>query len=65
MADVAGSRAAEQRRLNGEMRLGAGGAADPWVLVGEGGGLVGTKFLRSWRVALDDEGRFEGLEAPR
>jgi hypothetical protein len=65
LADVAGSRPAEERRLRGEMRLGAGGASDPWVLVGDGGALLGTKFLRAWRVSLDDEGRFLGLEEPR
>jgi hypothetical protein len=65
LADVVGSRPAEERRLQGEMRLGAGGAVDPYVLVGEGGALVGTAFLRRWRISLDDEGRFVGLEEPR
>lgn len=62
LADVVGSRPAEERRLRGEMRLGAGGAVDPYVLVGEGGALVGTAFLRRWRISIDDEGRFVGLE---
>ncbi len=64
LADVHGSRAAVERRLQGELRLGSGGATDPWVFVGEGGAILGAGFLRAWRVTLDGRGRFVDLESP-
>jgi hypothetical protein len=65
LADVHGSRGAEEHRLRGEMRIGDRVVRDPWVLVGEGGPLLGAGFLRSWRLVVDERGRLAALEPSR
>src|SRR5688572_19593604 len=65
LVDVHGRLPVEERRLRSEVRLGSGAMADPWVLVGEGGALLGNGFLRAFRVIFDGRGRFVDVEAPR
>jgi hypothetical protein len=65
LVDVHGRMPVEERHLRGNLRAGSGTVSDPWVLVGEGGALLGNGFLRGYRVAFDGRGRFTGVEAAR
>jgi len=65
LADVQGRLPVEERHLWTELRAGSGSVENPWILVGEGGALLGNGFLRSFRVVFDGRGRFVDVEAPR
>jgi hypothetical protein len=65
LADVHGSLPVEERRLGSDLRAGSGSVENPWILVGEGGALLGNGFLRGFRVTFDGRGRFVDVEAPR
>lgn len=65
LADVQGSLPVEERHLRSELRAGSGSVVNPWILVGEGGALLGNGFLRHYRVLFDGRGRFVDVEEPR
>jgi predicted aspartyl protease len=65
LTDVHGPLPVEERHLWSELRAGSGVVANPWILVGEGGALLGNGFLRAYRVVFDGRGRFVDVEAPR
>jgi hypothetical protein len=65
VADVHGTLAVEERRLHSPLQAGSGTMDSPWILVGEGGALLGNGFLKRYRVRFDGRGRFEDVEAPR
>jgi len=65
LKDVNGTLPVEERRLGSTLRAGSAAAEDPWILVGEGGALLGNGFLRSYRVVFDGRGRFVEVQEPR